>query len=91
MKIFGQTLSGFALLTGLWAAWLWFKASKIDLRPMMQVGDDLAEIGVDLHPNAWIEAMKDTVQQSSDLNRRAALWTAVSVALSGAASATGSF
>jgi hypothetical protein len=62
-------------LTGLWAAYMWLKASRIIPAPNWH-----AEPGeVVLSQQGWLFALAEAYRKSSDLNRKAALWTALSV------------
>lgn len=67
------------VLVGLWAAWLWWSASKIEIRPYIQPTGYEAE--------AWVNEARPILQKVGALNARAAFWTAASVlcgAVSGA-------
>lgn len=67
--------------SGLWAAWLWHKASRVEIVPLwvhmgtMEPVDGAAQ-------NQWIVALIEAANESARLNRAAASWTALSVFLS---------
>lgn len=91
MKIVEITLAILALVTGLVAAWYWYRASKITADPGWGP-NGLAEPGVQSAArDAWIAAMLQSVSESARLNRIAALWTAVTVALAGISSVAAVF
>lgn len=85
-----------ALSVGLGAAWYWRKASEIaidpgwnggmprDTRPVQPA--DLDGIGTMV---GWQSATMEAVRQSSDLNRKAAILTAISIVLAGLSSVAG--
>jgi hypothetical protein len=85
-----------ALIVGLRAAWYRWKASEIGTDPGWNSGmpgdarppepADLEGIGT---MNGWLSATIESVRQSSDLNRKAALLTAVAVVLAGVSSVAG--
>ena len=82
-----------AVLTGLWAAFLWWCASKLPLDPDYKTPEPTYDqlppaIGILART---IEATAANVIRGSGLNRRAALWTAASVALQTLASVFGRF
>jgi hypothetical protein len=86
-----------ALIVGLRAADYWLKASKIPIDPGWNSGmpgdtrpsqpADPEGIGV---LSDWNAATMEAVRLSSDLNRKAAVWTAVAVVLAGVSSVVGS-
>ena len=87
-----------ALAVGLWAAWYWKKASEIGIDPGWNSGmpgdtrpcqpADLEGSGT---TDGWLFATMEAVRVSSDLNRKAAILTAISVALAGVSSVAGAF
>lgn len=97
-----------AFITGLWAALLWLRASKVKIAtglPVTRPGD-YVRAGIELpgsrsseraFPDAISQVNEDlmatmySLHQSSYLNKRAATWTAVSVAASGLSAVIGSF
>jgi hypothetical protein len=84
MKFAAIGLSAVSLTLGLIAAWYWYQASKIPFEPKYsELDDDVSEL--DFH---WtlMKAIMLATRKTSDLNRRAALWTAASVVLGGIAS-----
>jgi hypothetical protein len=86
-----------ALIVGLRAAWYWQKASEIGIDPGWNSGEpgdtrpcqpaDLEGIGT---MDGWLSATMEAARQSSDLNRKAAILTAISVVLAGLSSFAGS-
>jgi hypothetical protein len=85
-----------ALISGLVASWYWWKASKIDIDPGWSSGlpgDDRPSQPADMEGtgslNGWVTATMQAVNLSSDLNRKAAILTAVSVVLAGLSSVAG--
>lgn len=81
MKIGSFALALAALITGLLAAWKWYKASGVEIIPVWQQMGVIERPGGD--PEGWVVGIMQAAQESSSLNQTAALWTAVSVALSG--------
>jgi hypothetical protein len=82
IRIVSAAFGGLALVSGLIAAWLWFKSSVVKIRPKVNgsFGGGMAS------PEApWVQGAMDAFEQSSALNRWAAVWTALSVACSGVA------
>ncbi|HEV2299008.1 MAG TPA: hypothetical protein VGR72_10875 [Candidatus Acidoferrales bacterium] len=65
-------------LTGFRAVYWWKKASEVPIEP-----GELAESGEqEIQQNGWIGANTEAFTKSADLNRKAAKFTAVSLALS---------
>jgi hypothetical protein len=73
-------ICGFAtLLTGLIAAWFWFKSSLVTIRPL---SFQLTGPGRDqFNFEAWRKAVNRAFEQAGKLNTKAAAWTAGSVIL----------
>jgi hypothetical protein len=69
-----------AVVTGLVAAWYWYKSTTAEIDPAIVKLDDGRDA---FRLSTWIESITGTVKTASDFNRKAAIWTAVSV-LSGA-------
>ncbi len=87
---FDVALAVAAFGTGLRAAWLWYRASKVQPDPNWPK-EPVA--GLPLEPAeptftqlGWTSAILTAMQVSASLNTKAAFWTAISVIL-GAASA----
>jgi hypothetical protein len=89
MKCVSIGLAVGALATGLIAAWFWYRSSIVQPDPGWSVANPEPVIP-ELRQMAWNTAILAANTKSSDLNKTAALWTALSVALSGAASILGS-
>lgn len=72
------------LVIGLYAAMLWFRASKIPIKPTWdrEDGKEGTEPGErEDSQDGWIWGAINNIAQSSELNRRAAWWTGVAVIL----------
>jgi hypothetical protein len=86
------------LTVGLKAAYYWWKASKIEIDPGWNSGSsgdmrptepaDLEGMGSLV---GWVTATMAAVTASSDLNRKAAIWTAAAVMLGGVSGVVGAF
>jgi hypothetical protein len=84
MKFAAIGLSAVSLIIGLIAAWHWYQASKIPFEPKYsELDDDANEL--EFHW-ALMKAIMLATRKTSDLNRRAALWTGAAVVLGGIAS-----
>ena len=91
MKVALLAVALAAAWTGAWAAWLWYKASRVNVIPLWAVNGRMEPVDPQQATSEWIVAFLQTGQKASDLNRRAALWTAISVFLSGATTVAGMF
>jgi hypothetical protein len=80
-------LAAMALITGLLASWKWYEASKIHPKPNWKI----EPVVPTLRHMGWDAATLEAFQKAGELNARAALWTAVSVALSALSSILGGF
>lgn len=79
MQIISVLLALLACGSGLWAAREWFVVSRIPVVPSWIV--EPGEVTGSLQ--GWVAAIMAASHQSSRRNARAAIWTGVSVALSG--------
>jgi len=107
MRFLALAFAGCAFVTGLWAAWLWLRASKVEIAtglPVQGPGDHI-RAGIVIPGSrppegAYLQAISQmnedlmetmySLHRSSYLNKRAAMWTAVSVAASGLSAVTSS-
>jgi hypothetical protein len=64
-------LAAIGTICGLLSAWLWWRASKLEIRPYIEPTGFEAE--------AWVDEAKSVLTQSSALNASAARWTAIAV------------
>ncbi|HEY1903040.1 MAG TPA: hypothetical protein VGG56_11435 [Terracidiphilus sp.] len=80
-----------ALVVGLRAAQYWLKASKVDVVPVWPDGPQalMEPVEPEQSQRGWITATIEAVKLSSDLNKRAARWTAAAVILSAVSSVLG--
>lgn len=105
-KLIGIVLAIGALVTGLVAAYKWYRASCVCIElgyilPGSNPGETYRRYGIDIPRQAQsgdaemqrineIAATWAAINESSELNKSAALWTAFSVALSGVSAFVGS-
>jgi hypothetical protein len=75
------------LAAGLWAAYCWWKASKVEIDP----GGVTETCDPELMQMYWTTGIMKAVGDSARLNKTAALWTAVAVLLTAASSVLGYF
>jgi hypothetical protein len=75
------------LLAGLWAARLWWRASRVEIVPTYIEHGRIEPVGGSQMD--WILGTIKASNNSSRLNARAAIWTAVAIVLSTAASVVG--
>ena len=88
MKVAEIAIAALAFVTGLIAAWYWYRASKIAADPGWGP-NGLAEPGVhSTTQDAWIGAMLQSASESARLNKIAAFWTAVAAMLNALAALT---
>lgn len=81
MKYLELVLAVAAFITGLLAAGYWYKASRVQPDPSLGRGG-YVEPGIhSLAQDAWNAALIQSASESARLNKIAALWTAVAVAL----------
>lgn len=83
-------LTLFPAFTGVYAARLWYLSSKLYVRPIWEKCGGIEPPGAGSASNSgWIAGILEANSESAELNRRAALWTAVSVGLSAAVTVIG--
>jgi len=80
-----------AFLSGVIAACYWYMASKVMVMPMWEQGGQLVPIPLEQGRSEWLHAVYLGSHKAGKLNKTAAIWTAVSVSLSGIASLISSF
>jgi hypothetical protein len=73
-----MTLAISALLTGLLAAWYWYKSSAVKVAPK---ADGRFGGGMATAPAPWLAGAMDAFTEAARLNKNASLWTAASVVL----------
>jgi hypothetical protein len=73
------------LAAGLWAAYCWWKASKVEIDP----GGVEQTCDPELIQMSWTTGIMKAVGESARLNKIAALWTAVAVLLNAVSSVLG--
>ncbi|MFC3713377.1 hypothetical protein ACFOMD_12395 [Sphingoaurantiacus capsulatus] len=79
MKLASLLLALFAFGVGLWAARLWYQASKVTVVPLWAGG---VEPGIsEDSQRGWIAGLMVAGRKSGELNQRAAMWTAIAVLL----------
>lgn len=90
MRYVALVLAIAACVTGLIAAWHWYKASEIRIVPPWTPGGvrPWEQMLADYRRN---EELSESTSESARLNKVAALWTAVAVALSGFSSIASAF
>jgi hypothetical protein len=86
MKYIGPVLSAISCIAGLYAAYLWARASGIG--PQFSGTEPGTEEGSQMWQTS---AMMEGNWRSGAANKRAAFWTAISVGLSGTSSVFGWF
>ena len=97
MKDFNLYIAAAALVTGIVAAAYWWRSASIDqsLDPKVPPGDATKDPNVLLeylnHIYIHFFKLQDTSKDVSRLNRNAALWTGISVFLSGLSAAVGNW
>ena len=104
MKWISFGLGILASVTGFVAAVYWYRSSKVGLKPIWGGLDarskqeipvrEIRTLGFEpvdplFSQMGWLAGLMQTVGESADLNKRAALWTAVSVALAAGSSVLG--
>ena len=86
MKTICIILAMAALVSGLWAAWKWYAASKIHPKPNWE----FEPVVPTLKHMGWTSATLQAFGDAGRLNASAAMWTAISVALGAASNILGS-
>lgn len=107
MKTVSIAFAAVALLTGLFAAWKWYQASRVEIDPGyidpfasvqaaserfgMEMPRQMPSGDPDLQRINEIVATWDAMNKGAAMNKEAAAWTAVSVVASAIASFVGAF
>lgn len=89
MKWAGIALAVLAMISGLVAAWHWRQSAKVPVDPGWGFpggGHAIEPVDQDASNTGWIVALIAAGNAAADLNRKAATWTAVSVAMGALAS-----
>jgi hypothetical protein len=80
VKYLELVLAAVAFITGLLAAWYWYKASRIQTVPKWGYSGE-GHWAQALGQHRWTEELITSTSESARLNKIAALWTAVAVML----------
>jgi len=80
MKILSLVLTITSAISGLWASYKWYRASRVNFVPFEEVDGQLIPV---CDVGTWVQALRGTLQKSGRMNTEAAFWTAISVALAG--------
>lgn len=94
MKYASIVFAALALGTGLVAAWRWFESSRVQIDPGWGPpgsGRGFEPVSESGKAIGWTTATLDAFRKVSDLNRKAALWTAATVLLSTLSAVTGNW
>jgi hypothetical protein len=89
MKCISIGLAVCSLVFGLVAAFYWYRSSTVKPDPGW-TRENPEPVVPEIRQMVWNSAILTAVTVSADLNKLAAIWTALSVALAGAASIFGS-
>lgn len=89
MKLAAIAFAVLAFCIGLRAAYLWHKASKVNVIPMWETDGRIEPVDIALGHQVWITAILKTAEKSGKLNREAAIWTAIAVLVSTLSSVIG--
>ena len=81
MKLAAIGLALAAFVAGLRSAWLWYRASRVQIIPMWEKDGRIEPVDPTMAHAEWIVALLETATKSGDLNRKAAAWTAATIAL----------
>ena len=91
MAVLNIGLAIAAFLVGLLAAWFWWKASTVDTGPAFPEAVKQNPGDANLVQSMSLWGLLDAVNESSRLNKRAALLTALAVVLSTASTLVAAF
>jgi len=78
MRLVAFVLAALSLVTGLVAAWYWYKSSIVSVEPRIDRGPRGGMPGV---VRAWLGGTIASVESSAALNKKASVWTAATVVL----------
>src|SRR3546814_5271207 len=74
-------LAVLAFATGLRAAYLWYRASRVHVMPMWDNEGFIEPVDPVMAQSHWTVATQQTISKSGELNQRGAIWTAAAVFL----------
>jgi hypothetical protein len=92
LKIFSFIFSVTGFVFGLCAAYFWWKASEYSVSPAwkLELPSDVPSKSANdvVHNNimGWVTGVMSAFKKSGELNRRAAVWTAVTIGVTALAS-----
>lgn len=94
MRIAAFAFALMAFFTGMIAAWRWLQSSQVPVDPGWRLpgeGGGIEPLDESGKAMGWSLAATQAFSTASELNRKAALWTATSVLLGGISSAVGNW
>jgi len=89
MKIASIVLATVPFVSGLRAAQLWYRSSRVQIEPLWAQSGRIEPVDPVQAQSEWLYGIFQASNASGELNRRAAKWTAAAVALSTAATLAG--
>lgn len=87
MKWISVSLAFAGAVTGLFAAWYWYRSSKVPIQPSWPIEPGDAQ----LSQTGWVAGTMNAFTKAAKLNANAACLTAVSVVLFAASTLVGSW
>lgn len=82
LAIVSTAFSIFSVLAASRSALLWYRASKVNIVPHWLAEGGLEPLDPQNANTEWIIALIGTGRKSGEINRKAALWTAIAAVLS---------
>jgi len=82
LKLTIATLAVCSLVSGITGAWYWWRSSKVLVMPFYIQNGEFEPFDPNQSAMQWIVAHMMTFEKAGDLNKVAAIWTAISVSLS---------
>ncbi|MGO9018762.1 MAG: hypothetical protein ACLQVJ_10485 [Syntrophobacteraceae bacterium] len=79
MRTLSITLAIIAASVGLYAAFLWWKSSKVELVPLWEKFGRVEPGDTQASQAGWICGIMEAYQESAELNKKASFWTAWAV------------
>lgn len=81
LRILSISFALVALATGSRSAWLWHRGSRVQVEPLWVREGLIEPLDSTWAQAQWIVALLEAAKKSGDLNRKAAIWTAITVVL----------